>query len=316
MLTDPRFSPPPPQWGVEVVEGSVAAAARSWRDRSFPAARFDYPGPPAHLRDGPWFDYCVLAVSVLACLWPPPGAPMWSVTHQGRTLTDAPALFGAVTAWMGPAGSPDFGRFAGLTDADSRRLFAGDGVLQMVPQRGARLAAVAQVLSDRWDGAAVNLVEEAGWDGPGVVDLLASTVPGYEDRATVGGHHLRFRKLAHLAAAVMASRSERPWSGMDSFGVYPDYMLPRFLRHLGVLSYAPRLAGSVDGRIEIPRHSEQEVAIRWATVYAGHRLVEELNRAGTPVTGPRLDYYLWSEAVLGPDAHRMGEHHRTLTLDY
>lgn len=316
VITEPRLIPPPVHWGVEVVAEAIAAVARSWQHRSFPAARFNYPGPPAALRDGHWFDYCALSVSVLACLWPPRGASMWSITHRGRTLTDAPAVFGAIAAWMGNSRTPDLRRFVDMSPADASRLFAGDGVLQMVPQRGARLAAVARTLSDRWDGAAANLVEEAGWDGPGVVDLLASTVPGYEDRATVGGHHLRFRKLAHLAAAMMASRSERRWSRMDSFGVYPDYMLPRFLRHLGVLSYAPRLAGSVDGRIEIPRHSEQEVAIRWATVYAGHRLVEELNRAGTPVTGPRLDYYLWSEAVLGPDAHRMGEHHRTLTLDY
>lgn len=299
-----------------VVEETVSSLALDWRKDSFPPPGFDYPGPPADLRDGPWFDYCVLAVSVLSCLWPPPGAGMWSVTHRGQTLTDAPALFAAVTDWMGPAGSPDIERFAALTAADTRRLFAGEGVLQMIPQRGARLAAVARALSDRWGGAAANLVEEAGWDGPRVVDLLASTVPGYEDQATVGGHHLLFRKLAHLAAAVMASRSERHWSGMGSFGVYPDYMLPRFLRHLGVLSYAPDLAASVDGRIEIPRHSEQEVAIRWATVYAGHRLVEEMSRAGASITGPRLDYYLWSEAVLGPDAHHMGEHHRTLTLDY
>ncbi|MCE2526916.1 MAG: hypothetical protein J4G00_05215 [Actinomycetia bacterium] len=316
MPTDLRLSPPPFEWGVQVVEEAVSSAALEWGTKSFPPPRFDYPGPPGSLRDEPWFDYCVLAVSVLACLWPPPGATMWSVTRRERTLTDAPALFAAITDWMEPDGLPDLGRFASITATDSRRLFAGEGVLQMVPQRGVRLAAVACALLDRWDGAAVNLVEEAGWNGPTVVDLLASTVPGYEDEATVGGHHIRFRKLAHLAAAVMASRSKRRWSGMDSFGVYPDYMLPRFLRHLGVLSYSEALSESVDNRIEIPRHSRQEVAIRWATVHAGHRLVESIRWVGKPICGPRLDYFLWSKAVLGPDAHRMGEHHRTRTLDY
>ena len=74
-----------------------------------------------------------------------------------------------------------------------------------------------------------------------------------------------------------------PGRGMDSFPVYPDYMLPRFLRHLGILRYSSRLAQAVDSRIEIPRHSQQEVAIRWATVHVGHRLVEELTRVGVPV---------------------------------
>jgi hypothetical protein len=207
-------------------------------------------------------------------------------------------------------------RFAEFTAADADRLFAGQGVLQMVSQRGARLAAVAASLLERWDGAVLHLVEEAGWDGTGVVELLASTIPGFEDEVSVGGHRLRFRKLAHLAAAMMASRSSRPWSGLDSFPVYPDYMLPRFLRHLRILRYSPRLAEEIDSRTEIPRHSEEEAAIRWATVRAGHLLVEALSRTGVSITGPRLDYFLWSEAVLGPDASRMGEHHRTVTLNY
>lgn len=241
---------------------------------------------------------------------------MWSLSYNGLMLTDAPALFGAVTRWMGSAERPDPGLLAAITPDDAHRLFAGEGVLQLIPQRGARLAAVGLALSDRWDGTAANLVEEAGWDGPRVVELLASTIPGYEDEAVVSGYRLRFRKLAHLSAAIMASRSSRPWSGMDSFPVYPDYMLPRFLRHLGIIRYSPDLSEAVDSRTEIPRHSRQETAIRWATVHAGRLLVQELNRAGASVTGPRLDYLLWSEAVLGSDAFRMGEHHRTLTLDY
>ena len=77
----------------------------------------------------------------------------------------------------------------------------------MIPLRGERLAAVAAALREGWDGAALHLVEQAGWNGPRVVELLAATVPGYEDEARAGGHRLRFRKLAHLAAALMSSRS-------------------------------------------------------------------------------------------------------------
>jgi hypothetical protein len=58
------------------------------------------------------------------------------------------------------------------------------------------------------------------------------------------------------------------------------------------------------------------VAIRWATVHAAERLRQELNNRGNPVTSPQLDYVLWASAVLGPDASKMGEHHRTLTLAY
>ena len=316
LLTDLRSEPPPAGWGVKISEDAVAALTRRWRGRSFSAPRFDYPGPPPDLRDGPWFDYAVLSASVLACLWPPPDCRMWSIDFAGRRLTDAPALFGALTRWMGPCNGPDLPSFAEIGDAAARRLFAGRGVLQMVPERGARLARVATAVRERWAGAVLNLVEEAAWDGPAVVELLATTIPGYEDEAAVGGHRLQFRKLAHLAASLMASRSSRPWTGLDSFPVYPDYMLPRLLRHYGVLRYSSPLSRAVDSRTEIPRHSPEEVAIRWATVYTGHLLVEGLGAEGVSVTGPRLDYFLWSEAVLGANAARMGEHHRTVTLDY
>lgn len=316
LVTDLRSGPPPIGWGVEISTEALAALARRWRGRSFPAPRFDYPGPPPSLRDGPWFDYAVLSVSVLACLWPPRDRPMWSISHAGRRLTDAPALFGAITRWMGPGTRPDLRSFSELSCAQAGRLFAGRGVLQMAPERGVRIARVAKAVRDRWAGAALHLVEEAGWDGPAVVELLAATIPGYEDEATVCGHRLRFRKLAHLASSLMASRSSRPWARLDSFPVYPDYMLPRLLRHHGVLHYSPRLSRAVDSRTEIPRHSPEEAAIRWATVYACHLLVETLRAEGVSVTGPRLDYFLWSEAVLGEEAARMGEHHRTVTLDY
>nr|MDE0501247.1 hypothetical protein [bacterium] len=316
LLADLRSGPPPAGWGVEVSPEAVAALVRQWRGRSFPTPRFDYPGPPPGLRDGPWFDYAVLSVSVLACLWPPPDCRMWSISYAGRRLTDAPALFGAITRWIGPRTRPDLRSFSELDCTQAGWLFAGRGVLQMVPERGDRIARVATAVRERWAGGALHLVEEAGWDGPGVVELLATTIPGYEDEATVGGRRLRFRKLAHLASSLMASRSSRPWVGLDSFPVYPDYMLPRFLRHLGVLRYSPRLSRAVDSRTEIPRHSPEEAAIRWATVYACHLLVEALRAEGVSVTGPRLDYFLWSEAVFGADASRMGEHHRTVTLDY
>ena len=313
---DLRLCAPPGEWGVEVMRKTISAVAHRWRHRSFPSPLFDYPGPPPHLRDGPWFDYCALAVSVLACLWPPDGAPRWFTTFNQQRLDDAPAVFAAVSKWIGPGCAPDLSSFMGLTPRRTRRLFAGRGILQMIPQRGDRLAAVASALSSRWGGSAVGLVEESGWDGPAAVQLLAETLPGYEDEARVGGYHVRFRKLAHLAAALMASRSSRPWSGLETFPLYPDYMLPKYLRHLGAIVYSPELSEAVDNRHEIPRHSPQEIAIRWATVRGGQLLVEELNRAGVLVDGPRLDYFLWSEAVLGSNAGSMGEHHRTVTLDY
>ena len=111
---------------------------------------------------------------------------------------------------------------------------------------------MAASLFARWDGAVVHLVEEAGWDGPRVVKLLASTVPGFEDQVSVGGHRLRFREARPSGGGDHGLAVFPPLVGLDSFPVYPDYMLPRFLRHLGILRYSPRLAEEIDSRTKIP----------------------------------------------------------------
>lgn len=309
VVVDARSVGPPPEWGVEVDESALRRLADSWREVDFDRPRFDYPGLPS-VTGRDWLSFCVLAVSVVGCLWPPEGSRTWEVEFEGRWLADAPAVFACFTR----AGTWRPERFVDWGEAEAVSFFRGRGELQLLPQRAERLRQVAGALLDRWGGDPTRLLAAAGWYGPEAVELLAATVPGFSDRATTTYGEVRFDKLAHLCVAMMAERS--PITGLEEFPVYPDYMLPRALRYFGVLRYGPALAEAVDGRRLIPRHSPWEVAIRWATVYAAEGLRTELNRRGNPVTTPELDYHLWWSAVLGPEAAVMGEHHRTLTLDY
>ena len=310
-MIDIKESPPPSEWGVEVDRPGIRALARAWRDRNIPPAAFDYPGlPSARGRD--WFDFCVLATSVVACLWPPEGEEVWHADLDGAWLEDAPGLFACFTR------RPDLRvtDFVGFTAGDAKRFFAGRGCLQLVSERALRLDQVATALVDRWGASASAIVEESGWSGPGVVELLVATVPGYRDRVETADGTVAFDKLAHLCAAMMSTRSARPLSGLETFPVYPDYMLPKAFRYHGVLRYEADLARAVDTRQLIEPGSNWEVGIRWATVYAAERLADELGALGNRVPIPSLDYALWHDAVLGPDSSLMGEHHRTVTMAY
>lgn len=299
--------PPPADWGVEIDEGPLERVADDWARRSFQTPGWDYPGLPEDR--GRWTDFCGMGCSVVACLWPPEGEPIWEVEHRGEWLSDAPALF-ACFARHGWEPS----RFLGFTEAQARELFSGRGTFQLIPERAERLGRVAEAVGERWDGTFQHLVEEAGHGAPRVAELLVETVPGYRDEAETEAGLLRFHKLARLATAMMAA--EVPLSHLEAFPVYPDYILPMVLRHLGILRYRPDLAEAVDTRRLIPHRSDRENAIRWATMYAAERLRRELEERGNPVTSPDLDFHLWSRGVLGPEAGRMGEHHRTVTLAY
>lgn len=297
--------------------GALDRLAVDWRAEEFPFPGWDYPGLPRRRSPAAWFDFCGLSVSVLACLWPPEGERRWTTDHQGSELSDAPALFACFTRGLRPADhGSDMEPILGWTDDNARQFFEGRGVLQLIPERRRVLQHVVEVLRDRWEGHFINLVEEAGFSAPAIVRLLGASFPSYRDEWPSDAGVLPFNKLAQLCAAIMAAGSEVPFTDLDTFPVYPDYMLPMVLRHFGVLVYEPALAEVVDRRRLIEAGSTWEMAIRWATVYAGERLTEALHRVGNPVVGPALDYFLWHRAVLGPEAGTMGEHHRTVTLAY
>jgi len=317
-IIDLQNTPPPDDWGVAVDIEALHALADQWAGTTFDLPSFDYPGTPANRDEQWWFDYVALAVSVLACLWPPEGDDVWHAESDGQWLDDAPGIFAAFTRRVGPEGI-DLQWFADMSAADGEDLFVGQGTLLLIDERVAVLRETAAILLTTWRGSARHLVDSANRDGKHVVRLLSETIPAFDDRPVTAAGTAHFDKLAHLAAAIMAAGqgwATAGFTGYDDFPVYPDYMLPRVFRHYGAMTYHPAIAGAVDSRTPIEKDSAAEHAIRWATVYCGAQLKASLAAAGTPVTGPALDYRLWSIAVLGPDASDFGEHHRTLTMKY
>jgi len=317
-IIDLQNTPPPVEWGVTIDLQAIDALAAAWSDTEFTTPSFDYPGTPTERPDEWWFDYVTLAVSVLACLWPPKGDDIWHREHEGVWLDDAPGIFACFTDRV-VDNTLDLAWFADMSERDALELFAGCGTLQLIDERAATLRSTAQVLQDRWHGSARNLVQEAGRDGRRIVELLIASIPAFDDRPATPAGIAHFDKLAHLAAAIMASGQgwdQAGFSGYDDFPVYPDYMLPRVFRHYGAMRYSTELAQAVDTRALIPAGSKTEYALRWATVYCGAQLTANLRSRGVAVTGPAMDYHLWSIAVLGPDANTFGEHHRTLTMRY
>jgi hypothetical protein len=312
MDVDIRNTPPPADWGVTVSDDEVEQLAERWRHRDFPLPAWDYPGLPRGLDAPNWYTLCVVACSVLACIWPPEGKQMWTTHFEGDDLDDAPAIFSCFTRRI-RSGTVDLTVFSRLTP---EKFFAGDGTLQLLAERWNRLNQVADALCSEWGGSAANLVAAGRFDAEQVVQLLIDTVPGFNDAPNSPAGRLPFHKLARLATAMMSAGGSIAFSGLERLPVYPDYMLPRVLRHSGVLNYSPELATAVDNRKLIPKESRWELAIRWATVYSGDRLADALRSRSVAVTTPALDYALWESAVLGPDAASMGEHHRTLTLAY
>lgn len=295
-----------------VSDSAIELLADAWINEEFPLPEWNYPGLPRGLDNDNWYNVCVLACSVLACIWPPEGDQMWTTHYEGSDLDDAPAIFSCFSRAI-EGGVLPLDTFENTT---AESFFAGSGTLQLIDERWRQLVEVADTLQNDWGGSATNLVAAAQYDAEQLVDLLVENVPGFNDAPESPVGRLPFHKLARLATAMMSAGGGRPLAGLERLPVYPDYMLPRVFRHNGVLIYSEDLAAVVDSRGLLPKESPGELAIRWATVFSGDRLAAALRSRGNPVTTPALDYALWESAVLGPDAGNMGDHHRTLTLAY
>ncbi|HSJ27459.1 MAG TPA: queuosine salvage family protein [Acidimicrobiia bacterium] len=301
-------SAPPPDWGVGIDDAALARLATRLADHHFAPASYEYEGTPDFTGED-WGRFVVLGVSVVWRLWPPAGQAMWAVRADGRRVEDAPGIW---TCFARAPHSIDLEWIAeGGLGGD---FFAGEGSLQDVPRRVARLRAVAEALVEHHRGSVIGMIEQAGGEALVLRDLVADTIPGYLDRPSSPAGTLPFDKLANLAVTMLAARL--PVHGTDRFPVFPDYMLPRHLRHAGVLVYSSDLAAVVDGGRLLEPDSTEEMAIRWATIRSAEMLRLALGDLGNPVATPDLDYWLWSEAVLGPRAAAMGPHHLCMTEAY
>lgn len=305
MIIDMQKVSPPEAWGVTIDETALRQSAQMLAGSTLETPGYDYEGIP-RLEGESWARFVILGVSVVWRLWAPEPEPMWSVEIGGERLEDAPAIWACFA--REPASLDLEWHAAG--GARRSEFFRGEGHLQDVERRYERLEEVSGALLKA--GSALSLIGDG--NARRISEALIDTIPGYHDRVSTEIGELRFDKLANLATAMLAARL--PIEGVEDLGVYPDYMLPRALRHMGILVYSGELARAVDQKQLIPKESQAELAVRWGTIHACERLLTELRRNGADVTAPQIDYYLWHSAVLGPDADSMGEHHLTLTEAY
>lgn len=262
-------------------------------------------------------DYFMLMNALNFCYW---GHPKWAVEYRGQFLDGAFGMFAALTRAL-EEGIPiyDGEWLAGAGRAEVAQVFRGRGEIPLLHQRFAICREVGRVLSEGFGGRFHQLVESAGKSAVKLVRLLVENFPSFDDSAEWDNQRLLFYKRAQLAAAMLHER----WGGRGpgEFGdigeltASADYKIPQVLRQLGILVYRPELEKLVDGQLQIPPGTREELEIRITTLVGCEMIRERLAIRFPEVTSQAVDRLLWLAGQARGEPGRK-PYHRTLTTAY
>jgi hypothetical protein len=262
-------------------------------------------------------DYFMLMNALNFCYW---GNPKWAVEYRGQLLDGAFGLFAALTRAL-EEGIPiyDGEWLAGAGRAEVARIFRGRGEIPLLYQRFTICREVGRVLTDSFGGRFHNLVESAQKSAVNLVQLLVENFPSFDDSAEWDNRRLLFYKRAQLAPAMLyerwQGRGPGEFSDIGELTASADYKIPQVLRRLGILVYAPELEKFVDGQLQIPPGTREELEIRITTLVACEMIRERLAIRFPEVTSQTVDRLLWAAGQVkrGPDQK---PYHLTLTTAY
>jgi hypothetical protein len=255
--------------------------------------------------------------------YPEPGRRRWAALVDGEVVgADDEAL--GVMAALGAAlrdGVPlgDGSHLTGLAAEDLSALLPtapGRDPLPLAERRLAGLHELGRAYAAA--GGPLALLARGGGDAAATVEALVEAMPGWEDRRSLGGRDLPFRKRAQLCVAMLHARERAAgragFSGMERLTVFADYRLPQILRGEGVLVLAEDLAEAIEAGRPLALGSADEVALRAATVVAGEALVAALQARFPEADALLVDNLLWRWAVQRDAA--LPAFHRTRCTDY
>ncbi|MCR4327186.1 MAG: queuosine salvage family protein [Nanoarchaeota archaeon] len=247
----------------------------------------------------------------------------WSSEYKGKEWKGAFGMWASLKKAI-EEGMPilDGNYLKEISEKEMRKIFEGNFEIPMFNERLNIFREIGNVLSEKYDGHFYNLIEESNGklfsNGKGIVEKLTSDFPSFDDSVVYKGKKVRFDKRAQLAPGTLYGRfraqGETLFWDVDELTVFSDYVLPKGLRDLKILTYEKSLEEKVDNQNLIEAASLEELEIRASTIHAAKRIQDKINeyrKGENPVNALHIDYKLWAESRVKP-----GFHHLTKTIAY
>ncbi|MBW1975422.1 MAG: queuosine salvage family protein [Deltaproteobacteria bacterium] len=237
------------------------------------------------------------------CFWPDPGQPRWEVPYRGRKYSGYVGLAISLKRAMEenvPITNALF--LARMNYEILSTILRGAGEIPMLTERISNLREAGQVLLEKFDGDAVNLVKAADHSAVRLVHIVVKNFSSFRDQAQYAVPEGELTVFFWKRAQIFASDLWKAFSGNEwgqfydvkNLTAFADYKVPQVLRHLEVIRYSENLAELVDNRVILQAGSRQEVEIRAATIQAVELIKLELARRNLRLSSAEIDGVLWT----------------------
>lgn len=253
------------------------------------------------------------------CFWAEKNKDKWKVEWPKGNIVSGGwcgliASFERALAEKVPILDPSFLSTLSLKKVKEIFRSASASEMPLINKRLENLIETGEVLIKKYDGKAVNLLEEANLDAIKIVELVCNNFPSFRDFAKYDGNDVYFLKRAQIFANDLSYVSrigkKLEIKNLDKLTAFADYKIPQILRHFGVINYTKELAEKVDHYKLIKASSPEEVEIRAATIQGVDLIKNNLKK----YTSSQVDNAIW---LISQDQSRIDRpYHRTYSIYY
>lgn len=167
------------------------------------------------------------------------------------------------------------------------------GKMPMSDERMENLKEVGTVLSQYYDGKAINILSECDYDAKKVMFTIAKRFRTWND---CYGDTLFYKRIQSFLNNIINDKRctdlIKP-STTDCMTILADYHVPKLLHHYNILVYSDELERKIRNNIFIESRSKEENDIRVATIIAGDIILDRIKEIGINMTVTQLDGILW-----------------------
>ena len=292
---------------VEFSKGFEHGAANHWLSQ----APFSF----AHFNEDEELCFAFIFNSLSFCYW---GEPKWKIEYDGKVYDGAWAMITALGRGI-KEGFPltDFKYCSKIGREDFSKILKGNIEIPLFQERLNILHEVGLVLTEKYQGNLISFLEKANGDALKLLEMTVSEFPSFYDSSIYKGKEIIFHKRAQLLVSdicQMFKKQNLASKNVNQLTACADYKLPQIMRRFGIMEYNDDLAKKIDGKIELPHDSEEEIEIRANTIWAVEFMKEEIRKRDPEITSMGIDDHLWLASQEKFTDER--PYHRTITTAY